>query len=414
MATPNILLLIIDCLRADRAHGVGSARIPAITALRESGVSFPTTVSSASTTVPCVASILTGLYPFGHGARSLKGYVLHPGARTMAEYLRDAGYHTYAKLTGPLRPGIGLERGFEDFQCRPRRDYLDRAWGQNFLAAVANGELREPWLLVLHLFEVHRPRHVPPHFRTPAFGSNSYDRALSALDETLGDLFRLLPRDTVTVLTGDHGEKIQETLIDELWFRVRYKLKRRFNVQLGHDIWGHGYHVFEYLVRVPLFWSAPGLLPPGRTSAVLARHVDVLPTLLDLLDVSPSSPMHGASLLPTLDDVETPARTALLEAVGSLRRNDARSWLAGIRTDRFKYVFGAYSDDIPEELYDLVADPSERHNLAKQEPALAHQFRQLFEETRGDLEHEVPAETADYTDEEARVLTKRLQDLGYL
>ena len=91
---PNILILLLDCLRWDRAVGeAGGAVIPTLTELREEGTSFDTTLSTVSCTTPSVAAMLSGLYPPKNGVLSMRGYRYKKDVRPLASVLADNGYH---------------------------------------------------------------------------------------------------------------------------------------------------------------------------------------------------------------------------------------------------------------------------------------------------------------------------------
>ena len=109
----NVLLVVIDCLRADRLEGVGEARIPGLHRLRDEGLSFTQAISGASNTTPSFATMLTGRYPFAHGVRKLRSK-LGTGVPVLAEMLAAHGYHTVGRVTGPLFRESGIGRGFED------------------------------------------------------------------------------------------------------------------------------------------------------------------------------------------------------------------------------------------------------------------------------------------------------------
>src|SRR5690606_33823490 len=117
-------------------------------------------IASASSTTPCVASMLTGLYSPRHGVRSIGGHRLAPDVTTLATELARAGYATIAEVTGPLGPESGLDRGFAEYTVRPASVYLSDDWGRDLVARLAPGALRAPWFLFLHLWELHSPRKV--------------------------------------------------------------------------------------------------------------------------------------------------------------------------------------------------------------------------------------------------------------
>ena len=113
---PNVLLVTIDTLRADRVgwYGYQPAATPTLDALGARGVRFKTAIAQAPLTGPSHASILTGLTPLGHGFRNNGGFVLAPTIKTAAEDFRKAGYRTGAVVSGfPLDRRFGFDRGFE-------------------------------------------------------------------------------------------------------------------------------------------------------------------------------------------------------------------------------------------------------------------------------------------------------------
>src|SRR5262245_36897619 len=113
MLRPNILFLLIDCLRADAVTGEArGSNTPTLDRLVCAGVACTQAVSSASSTTPCVASLLTGTYSFVHGIRSIFGLKMNAAVPSLVEALRADGYHTVAEVSGPLFPETGLDRGF--------------------------------------------------------------------------------------------------------------------------------------------------------------------------------------------------------------------------------------------------------------------------------------------------------------
>ncbi|MCS6927590.1 MAG: sulfatase-like hydrolase/transferase, partial [Candidatus Binatia bacterium] len=402
----------IDCLRADALYGVGRrARTPTLDRLVQRGTACTQAIASASSTTPCVASLLTGTYSFVHGIRSIFGLKLTPSVSSLVEVLRENGYHTYAEVSGPLFPETGLDRGFDSYQCREGSAYLSTAWGADLRHRLQSGAFRPPWFLFLHLWELHHRRHVLPAFRSRAYGRNRYERALSSLDAELGLLIASLPAHTLVVIHGDHGERIVET-------DFRYRLYRLSRDLLGRNHTtkreGHEMDVYEDLIRVPLVFtllSGDGLLPAGKRVLQLVRQVDVLPTILDLVDLPVPSHIHGQSLKPALL-FDTPLHLeAYLEAFLRIR-SDPRDRRVGWRTEEWKYIYAPRNPQLPEELYFLREDPHERCNLATQQPAIAAEYRRRIEALQqGPLAHDPGI---GMSDAEKAAIEKRLADLGYL
>ncbi|MBI3248626.1 MAG: sulfatase [Deltaproteobacteria bacterium] len=413
MTRPNILFLLIDCLRADAVLGENhGAQTPTLDRLVRSGTSFTQAVSAASSTTPCVASLLTGTYSFVHGIRSIFGLKLNPAVRSLAETFQEQGYHTYAEVSGPLFPETGLDRGFDSYQFREAAGYLSSAWGTDLHHRLHGGAFKPPWFLFLHLWELHHHRHILPEFRTRAAGRNRYERALSSLDSQLATLVEALPSDTLVVLHGDHGERVVSTDAQYRLYRlIRDLLGRKTRKREGHEM-----DIYEELIRVPLvFTSLNGNtqipLRAGARDPQLVRQIDALPTLLDLIGAPLPPDIHGQSLVPALLRHERLQLEAYLEAFLRIR-SDPKDRRVGWRTEEWKYLYAPQNSRLPEELYHLPSDPRERKNLAPRRADVASDLKRRIET----LQHGAiaPSPGVGMSEEEKAAIEKRLTDLGYM
>jgi arylsulfatase A-like enzyme len=430
---PNVLFLLIDGLRADRVYDDGRTAITlAIDALRTRGTSFQQMVSTTSTTTPSVASLLTGLYPAAHGIRTLSGHKL-ANRMTLPEVFREAGYYTHAEVTGPLTTELGLDRGFDSYVYRSEDNYLDTKWGKNLYRQLSDGKFEEPWFLFLHLWELHVlwkkrwpvMRRVSRQFNSPKFGSSSYERALSQLDDQLGKLLTAIDlQNTLVLLTSDHGEAIYHSIEEEKLAWKRQGAKQIFpwsrHARTGLESQyrllgiGHGFHIREELIRVPLLFTGHPF-PQKLVVPNLARQIDIFPTLVDALALLPLNriQIHGRSLMPLVRGDPWEDLPAYIEAIGRELPSE-KEWLAGIRTSRYKLILGPNNPDVPEELYDLENDPYEEHSLTQERLDLSRQLKAQFlalcETGSGKLSLHGPKMSPE---EEASVL-ERLQGLGYV
>ena len=414
MSRPNILFLLIDCLRADAVVGEDrSARTPTLDHLVRSGVACTQAIASASSTTPCVASLLTGSYSFVHGIRSIFGLKLNPAVPSLVDAFRAYGYHTWAEVSGPLFPETDLDRGFDVYHCREGAAYLSTNWGTDFRQRLQSLSVQQPWFGFLHLWELHHRRHILPAFRGQTYGRNRYERALSCLDVELGRLLTVLPENTLVVVHGDHGEHVVQTDLRYRWYRLVRDLSGRKTIKRE----GHEMDVSEDLVRVPLVFSMVGAgtdslsLPVGKLAPQLVRQIDALPTLLDLVGAPVPHGIHGTSIKPTLLDDIPLGLEAYIEAFLRVR-SDPRDQRIGWRTSEWKYIYAPNNTRIPAELYNLPNDPSERYNLVHQRQDMAELLQRRIE----DIRHGSHVATPEFvmSETEKADLEKRLTDLGYM
>jgi arylsulfatase A-like enzyme len=399
--SPNVLVVCIDCLREDHVSGP-AADTPFLDSLREDGLAATGMYATATTTSPCVASLLTGTYAERHEILSLDVGPLASDVPTFAERFGAAGYHTEALVTGPLVEATGLQRGFDAYRYREPDESLFGPWRET--AAERLAALPEPFAAYLHLWEIHEDVSVPEGFDEPRYGETRYARALSALDRELEALADALPEGTLLAVHGDHGESITnryspvrlglKSLRDALKYyggvdtRARVRRLNRALADRGADVPdhylenGHGENVFDFAANVPFVLSGPGV--GSATVDATTRQVDVLPTLLDAAGVEyDTGTFDGESLYPP-GEIED--RPAYMRACGASLRKRA-NWARAVRADGRKYV--EYPDrEWPAELYDLESDPEELDPTVDPDPDRTAPLRRAFpDEDLGEGDH---------------------------
>jgi arylsulfatase A-like enzyme len=156
-AVPNVLLIVVDCLRADMLAR-GRRAWPRMSALAAGGARFTACYSTCPTTTPAVTAILTGRYPSTHGVQGLRGTQLSESVPTAAEQLGRAGAATWCSATGPLLDTVGSFRGFAEAEYRdvPRRS-VHSDWGPEGIARIARLAAGErPFFALVHLWDATR------------------------------------------------------------------------------------------------------------------------------------------------------------------------------------------------------------------------------------------------------------------
>lgn len=432
---PNVILVGVDTLRADRlsCYGYAESETPHIDTLAADGVRYTEMTAQASWTKPSFATIFTSLYPSSHTATG-KPHRLPQAVTTLAEILAASGYHTGGLANNPsVSAAFGFDQGFADYvYLEPSYFFLgneaasqtalyqilrrmwamvsgSRIYPQNFYReAEAVNEHALDWLeanrgtrffLFLHYMDPHDPYFEHPYngvgyarasnqnpdpALAPTF-SKLYDGEVRYLDRYLGKLLDWLQSEglydeALIVFTADHGEEFQE-----------------------HGGWWHGQTLYQEQIAVPLIIKYPGGAQAGTVVSDLARSLDIAPTILDAAGVPIPETMMGRSLW---SDAVPPVYAFAEE-------DHEGNVLHALRSATHKLILA--NEDNPrglpaEELFDLRADPDEQQNLFAAQLEQAQMLRQILRETVTlALKHAVAGETGELD----AVLQEKLRDLGY-
>jgi len=383
----DVVLITIDTLRADAVGFDGNTRgtTPNLDRFAGEGRVFTQAHSHNVITLPSHTNILTGLYPYQHGVRENLGFHLSPKIDTVAPRLKAKGYTTGAFVGAfVLDSRYGLARGFDVYDelyrhlDEPLEFDIQQAHAEDVVKAALEwfrGQAGKPRFLWVHVYDPHAP-YDPPKAYAERFPDDLYLGEVAYTDASLAPLLeavRSVQPAPLLLVTGDHGEARGE-----------------------HGELTHGLFCYEATIHVPLFAWCPGLVPPGRDDA-LARHIDIVPTILDALGEPKPKELNGQSLL-TAGRAEA-SEGSYFEALSAAFN---RGWapLRGLMAGGQKYI------DLPiQELYDLPADPGEANNLAPSGPDGLRRLRKRLLEVP-----ETPHERGTVGSEEAA----KLKSLGYL
>jgi arylsulfatase A-like enzyme len=431
---PDIVLVSIDSLRADHlgAYGYPHPTSPALDRIAAAGVTFDNAVSTTSWTLPAHAALFTGLEDSAHGVIQDR-FRLASNRVTLAERLREAGYHTAGFYGGPyLSPGFGIAQGFDtwvDCQTPLARDATGKqrhvvshedVTGPRTLTAVeqwlSDVDDSRPFFLFVHLWDVHYDYQAPPEivarfdpdYDGPVVGAGFetsphlrvdmaerdrrhllalYDAEIRFTDDVLGAIVSRIEaagrsRETLFVITSDHGEEF-----------------------FDHGRKGHQKSLFEEVVRIPLvFYGTSALKAETRVSS-LASLVDVMPTLLAQAGVAPEAPGPGRDLSPALRGDPLPPGEALLEL------HVTRRHAAALRGE--DWVLISEPHERPK-LFDLASDPAQRSPRYEEDPRYADAVRSLHARAaaaRAYIEANPPDDARSKID---RATLERLEALGYV
>jgi len=411
---PDIVLIVVDTLRADHLPGYGYAEdtAPFLSRLAETGVLFERVIAPSSWTKTSMASIMTGLDPNGHGVLRHRNAV-PPHLETLAERLAAHGYETIGINTNPwLQAQFGFGAGFDVYETIRHAKESGEAPEVNrrALELLAARSHDRPFFLYLHYMDVHAPYRpersdeLGPAVELPDRGAiddatlefeyrkeglsgagveerviGLYDEGIRQFDAELETFLRDIRASAgnpLIVITSDHGEGFRE-----------------------HGTTEHGHNLYPEVLEVPLIVLWPGVVPAGVRIPAQVRSIDIAPTILALASVNVPEAFEGEPLLP-MEPGGIEDRTARSE-VYYRRPLEPFHYTAVISRDHF-YVREGMRDTV--EFYDLRADPDARRNLGAGDPRVAR-YRALERATP--VEPAAERELDDETREE-------LEALGYL
>ncbi|MFH1681988.1 MAG: sulfatase [Candidatus Eisenbacteria bacterium] len=439
----SFLFITIDTLRADHLGCYGYVRdtSPNIDALARSAVRFTHGIVQWPKTTPSFASIMTGIYANQTGVLRFCRQGIHKRFFLMAEVLKENRYRTAAIVTnGNVSSEFGFAQGFDYYREVYKNNpgsFVERQ------RAVIVADRAVEWLrkngkksdffLWLHFVDPHTPYTPPPAYHEMFVGDAhynaeqqsvlhtgkedmhgipegthleeetaigyyiaEYDAEIRYTDDQIGRVLGTLDslglsEQTLIVLTSDHGESLGD-----------------------HDyFFEHGRLPYDACSRVPLIVRAPGVSSEGLVVDRPVELINIVPTVLDLLDAPTPEDVQGVSMASVLQGGE-----GALPAAAFTESGYAEDYQRSVRTDRWKLIYVPTDGDrslmrgTPFELYDFRADPDELRNRIHQEPARAESLKDLLfawmEKQSDGVSYE--AETADID----RETEEALRALGYV
>lgn len=350
---PDIYLITIDTLRADHVHcyGYDNIQTPALDSLAKDGIRFANAFTPSPITNTSHTSILTGLLPSAHGVTDF-GRPLSSTHPTLAELLKEQGYSTAAFIgsvvldSKALAPG--LDRGFDYYDNFPEHAQTKSRWGRLERRAADVVRRAEAWrdshptsphFQWIHLYDPHDP-YEPPEPYSAQYKGRLYDGEIAYADSTLGTFVSHLKQhgwyaNSLIIVVGDHGEGLGE-----------------------HHEDTHGIFLYDSTLHVPMIFKLPGA-HAARVIQSQTRTTDIVPTILDLLNITAPKELDGESLKAALSGTDSADHPLIGETDYPLHFGWAP--LRAVRSDGFKFI------EAPRpELYNLQADPGESNN--KYEP----------------------------------------------
>jgi len=427
---PNILLIVVDTLRADHltSYGYGRNTSPAIDALAARGARFDRNRGQAPCTFPSMNSMLTSRPVETFFGQPLGDMGIPARVTSVAEVLASAGYFTAAFSASPIvrknptefNTVGGFDRGFQLFDDECLWEDA-RCVNNRSMAALERHRTSDPVFFYLHYIDPHGPYQSPGKGRDRRFARKSYrddlqpdvraghssaaseridrgepsgldaadlahfinlyDDEIIWVDKRIGEVIAAFeaiapPRGTIVVLASDHGEAFLE-----------------------HGTLTHCHALFDNEIRTPLIVAGPGIRS-GEVYDTLSENLDIVPTLLDLVG-SQAEPgkFSGRSLRPTLTQSNGRAAETGPERLQTSAFNGWRSAFDG----RHKLMVNETEQKV--WLFDLSQNPGETIDLAETEQRTAAALRRALA---------IQSPIADEALEAARETERQLHALGYL
>ncbi len=417
---PNIIIVTVDTLRFDRVSFYGYPRptSPNIDALLEKGVSFSQARVPEPLTAPSMTSMLTSLFPHEHGT-TRNGLRMRPGLASLASILKRRGYQTAAFVGNwTLKDQLsGLGEHFIDYnEVFTRKRWFGLVFGEataddltvEILAWIKNHQesSRRPFLAWVHYVEPHEPYRFHGEFasrlgvetRSESTASDRYDTEIAFVDAAIGDLFAgldELPRqvDPLVVFASDHGESLGE-----------------------HDYWGHGRHLYEATLRIPMGITWEGGLKAQKITAP-ASLLDITPTILGLVGAPVPSVFRGFDWSGVLTQGDEPPNDRVTHhqahkgaVQGRSGPNVRRRGLLAVARVAAGQKEILRTKSKTRQHFDLSRDSEETNNLAARDSQPSEELVNWLEQVREGLvaSDELPPPSLD---EES---LEQLRALGYI
>ena len=412
---PNIILIVVDSLRADLVGSYGQAGnpTPVIDRIANEGMVFEHCAAAAPWTLPSMASMFVSVYPDVH---QMTGFVVTPGSErisvdsrlrtdflTLAERLRESGYQTAGFSANPfIRAELGFAQGFDYFDSRFASNSTDGSVVSGLALSWVrrHRDPKRPLFLYLHYMDVHGPYDAHARFMTPLVGAVERSVGISgAMTDVVGVLPSYLDRPVSNDVDGSRHRRLRgfrdywvarykagvmqvdanlQRLISglesiDVWDQSLVILTADHGEALGeHGMWDHGFSLFETDLHVPLIVRWPGHVAGGLRNSTRVSLVDVLPTVLNAVGIGTGNGIDGEVV--SFAEAETEVRERPRLAFGV--KNDSRT--IALFEGNMKLVVsrsgptgeGGRPERTESALFALDEDPNERRNLAKDRPRL--------------------------------------------
>ncbi len=418
---PNIVLIIIDTLRADKlgVYGFPGATSPEIDAMAKEGVVFSRVIAQSSWTRPSIGSMLTSRYPRQLGIYDEKWDMLREEAFTLAEALKESGYATIGITANPsINRFFKFDQGFDRYvdsnvifpwmkkePGKRRSTRRFRLWRASEVFERALEEVSKrpvnPCYLQINIMDVHGGIRVPRHAADAdlrQYSDAGYLQRVRESSRDIGNFIKALKsrpgwENTVVVLTSDHGEGLSD--------HPAVPKSRT-----------HGFVLYRSQIWVPLIVHHTGspLFRPAEVRQTVSL-LDLMPTILEAVGADAPGDLQGRSLLPLLSSGR-PSAPPSRQIFTETQRGTANK--SAVYSDDFIYIQNRdnWEGVPPEELQ--TTEGKENGTATDVAGKFPREVTQLSASLREFEERFPPAERSNSTQSPSQADIERLRTLGYL
>ena len=451
MKQKNILIIILDSIRADKFFGKNKAsKIPNIEKLIEKGVYFENTRSPSDGTLLGWAGIFTGQYPFRTGI-TIGGFSkINKNIPTIFDLLKEE-YNFYGHLP-EVASKIGLFPKFENKNVFFNKyTNFEDGLGEEIISEFSN--LKSPWCYILHSYDMHFPIKLAEKFDQEKYGKTKYDRVMASIDHWLGRILDSVNLDeTLLIITADHGTHINELLIDDesldiekdqmlnsvapkigkiipekllplkskVFFALEKKRKKQKEKNISnlnlepHEVRQVMFQrgdldkfLYDENVHVPLLF-VDSELPKNIKINKLARAIDISPTILDLINSDHKfEKSDGSSLMQEIHGDTVDEKFGFIENTPLIQKK--ANLVIGIRTKKYKYFRDSEDPSQRVYLFDLEIDEFEENNIADSRPDIVEKMEKYISK----INYKISSDSIIPDKKETKIIKNELKKLGY-
>ena len=475
---PNILFIVIDSLRADKCHGEKKTSVtPNIDSLIKNGTYFSQTITHGQSTIPCMSSILTGLYPFESMSQNEDIFVINPKAETYIENLEEFGYESYALVQESLSH-MGLDKIFKkNFEMYPVTLKTWTGLDKKIIQRIESFSKDEPWFYYIHLYDLYIPFNQQDVKEVNNLdglysGDTTYDRMFSAIDESIGKMLENVDQEkTLIVITADHGHEkgaftesmenihqenrkvrkhepgvgfkigqkiahkfpksmlpVRKKLAEKYTSKADEEIKERIKPEIekieNSELRPYEKRLMKYSIFpitdlyddkyvVPVIFSGHNV-PRKKMITQQVQSVDIFPTIAGIIGMNTSNyGKRGRDLLPIIENDNFDEVPAYIETATNSIKTQSNNTI-GIRTSEYKYFRDRNEKTKNVHLYDLKSDPLEEYNISEKNEGIIKKMESVLVGILQGDSFQHSQSDEEFEEEKANVIESELKRLGYI